>query len=49
MHGPCMKTMVVGEAVEKIWLSWFAHHYPDEYELARQRTREMNFRRQDGV
>ena len=49
MQGPCMKTMVVGEAVEKIWLSWFAHHYPDEYELARQRTREIKFRSQDGV
>ena len=48
-HGPWSKTEVVSEAVEKGWLSWFAHHYPDEYELARQRTREIKFRSQDGV
>lgn len=48
-HGPWRKTEVVSEGVEKIWLNWFAQNYPDEYELARQRTREMNFRRQDGI
>ena len=48
-HGPWRKTEVVSEAVEKGWLSWFAHHYPDEYELARQRTREIKFYSKDGI
>lgn len=48
-NGQWRKAEVVGEAVEKIWLSWFEGHYPDEYKMARQRTREIYFRSKDGI
>lgn len=37
----------VNAAVGKAWLDWFEQHCPDEFELARQRTREIHFRSKD--